>query len=75
MIYSRPALILVWYENKLTERFLYVPLTPETVYKARKYLNEIQTVQQRTETHPAWKIPVALFVENNMFRIRFVEEH
>ncbi len=74
MIYSRPALILVWYENKLTERFLYEAPSMETVYRAKQYLKDIQQEQQRNETHPAWKIPVELFVENNMFRVKYLEK-
>lgn len=48
------------YENYLTERFMYEPLTPATQYRMRAALAEESARQRHRETHPVWHVPLTL---------------
>lgn len=47
-----------FYQNKLTEKYPNMVLTPNLLYHLNDYLREIQTFQQRTETNAVWSVPV-----------------
>ena len=53
---------LVWYVNKLTEKFLYRPLTPATLVAMQAYLDDLQNYASRNteDFNPAWQLKVRI---------------
>lgn len=51
---------LVWYVNKLTEKFQYRLQTPSTVIEMQRYLDDLQTSASRSsvDSNPAWQVKV-----------------
>lgn len=51
---------LMWYVNKLTEKFLYRHLTPATLVAMQVYLDDLQTYASRNteDSNPAWQLKV-----------------
>lgn len=57
---------LVWYNNKITEKFLYQFTTPAVVAQAKQYLVELQNYALRsTDKNPAWQVEVKLNILNS----------
>jgi hypothetical protein len=57
-----------FYSEKLTEKFLWCPVTPATIVSMKRELKEIQHDMARREPSVAWEIPVLLEVEGqNVF--------
>lgn len=55
---------LVWYNNKLTEKFLHRQVTPATEVLAQRYLEELHNYAKNNplETNPAWQVDVKVEV-------------
>lgn len=51
---------LVWYVNKLTEKFQYRLQTPSTVIEMQRYLDDLQASASRSsvDSNPAWQVKV-----------------
>jgi hypothetical protein len=56
---------LVWYNSKLSEKFLYQFVTPAVTAQAKQYLVELQDyAKSSTDRNPAWQVEVTLNVLN-----------
>jgi len=57
---------LVWYNNKLSEKFLHTPVTPATEVLAQRYLAELHNYAKNNplETNPAWQVDVKVEVRD-----------
>lgn len=62
--------IITYYQNMLTEKYMYTLMTPATQYLMQEDLDHWINVARSRETHPAWYIPLVLKfkpLENSAF--------
>lgn len=59
---------LVWYVNKLTEKFQHRLLTPATIVEMERTLSDLQTYASRSsaDSNPAWQIKVKVVPGENL---------
>jgi len=62
--------VLNLYQNKLSEKFLYRPLSPSVQYEVEAFLNYTQRSYQQTETREEWHVPVVVTFENNSISLK-----
>lgn len=67
--------VLHWYTEKLTEKFLGLPLTLPVIYTMQDFLKELQNEKQRIEPmNTVWQIPVELRIKDNVPYVEISDE-
>lgn len=67
--------VLHWYTEKLTEKFLHMPLTQAVIYTMQDYVAELQRYKQMEEPmNTVWQIPIEIKIKDNIPYVELADE-